>query len=233
MKIRCSLLGIVFGLVSLAARAATGDNASFVSMSVPQSMAVGGTYQVSVTFKNTGTTTWTAANNYSADDDQMDNTAISAPYTPQTTQNNEPQGLFSVINSSGALNPSGTAVATANPSVRNAAFLVQSVPSTMTHGQQYPVTITVQNTGNTTWAPGALYRLGAQNPQDSTTWAAGGRVNLNSSPVQTVGAGQQVTFTFTVTAPSTPGTYNFQWQMVEDGVGWFGPKSTNVAVAVK
>ena len=75
MKIRCSLLGIVFGLVSLAARAATGDNASFVSMSVPQSMAVGGTYQVSVTFKNTGTTTWTAANNYRLGaQDPQDNT---------------------------------------------------------------------------------------------------------------------------------------------------------------
>lgn len=39
-------------------------------------------------------------------------------------------------------------------------------------------------------------------------------------------------FNFPVTAPSTPGTYNFQWQMVQDGVEWFGALTPNVAVNV-
>jgi hypothetical protein len=36
------------------------------------------------------------------------------------------------------------------------------------------------------------------------------------------GPGQNVTFNFNVTAPSTPGMYNFQWKMVQDFVEWFG-----------
>ncbi|MDO8682740.1 MAG: glycosyl hydrolase, partial [Armatimonadota bacterium] len=44
--------------------------------------------------------------------------------------------------------------------------------------------------------------------------------------------GQQKTFTFIVTAPSTAGTYNFQWRMVQDGVQWFGDLTPNVAVTV-
>src|SRR4029077_2898744 len=38
---------------------------------------------------------------------------------------------------------------------------------------------------------------------------------------------------FTVTAPSTPGNYNFQWQMYKnDGTGFFGQMSTSVSIAV-
>src|SRR5262249_50431507 len=38
---------------------------------------------------------------------------------------------------------------------------------------------------------------------------------------------------FPVTAPATPGVYQFQWQLVQDnGVGFFGDKSPNVAITV-
>ncbi len=47
-----------------------------------------------------------------------------------------------------------------------------------------------------------------------------------------VAPGQQVTLNFTVTAPSTSGSYNFQWRMVHDGVVWFGDTSPNVLVSV-
>ena len=40
------------------------------------------------------------------------------------------------------------------------------------------------------------------------------------------------TFTFTVTAPTTPGVYNFQWRMLQEGVEWFGATSPNVAITV-
>ncbi|MGI8965295.1 MAG: NBR1-Ig-like domain-containing protein, partial [Limisphaerales bacterium] len=41
-----------------------------------------------------------------------------------------------------------------------------------------------------------------------------------------VNAGQNATFTFNSTAPTTAGTYNFNWEMVRDGVQWFGAKAT-------
>ena len=48
----------------------------------------------------------------------------------------------------------------------------------------------------------------------------------------TVDPNQEATYTWTVTAPAAAGTYNFQWQMRQSGVEWFGALSTNVAVTV-
>jgi hypothetical protein len=109
----------------------------------------------------------------------------------------------------------------------NAMFISQSVPTSMQGGQSYTVSVTMQNTGSTTWTNDANYRLGSQNPQDNVTWGFN-RVYLPS----VVSPGAQVTFTFDVTAPTTPGTYNFQWRMVQDGVEWFGDYTPNVLVSV-
>ncbi|HWW74610.1 MAG TPA: PKD domain-containing protein, partial [Pyrinomonadaceae bacterium] len=121
-----------------------------------------------------------------------------------------------------------TTATVSNPTpVNNATFVSQSVPTAMNAGQQYSVSVTMYNAGTTTWTAAGGHRLGSQNPQDNGTWGTG-RVNLLAS----VAPGQSATFTFTVTAPATPGTYNFQWQMVQDGVEWFGGYSTNVAISV-
>jgi len=94
----------------------------------------------------------------------------------------------------------------------------------------------MQNTGSTTWTatptPGADYALGSQNTQDNTTWGMN-RVYLN--PSDSIAFTNLKTFTWTVTAPATPGPYNFQWQMVHD-VGatenWFGALTENVSMTV-
>jgi RHS repeat-associated protein len=85
------------------------------------------------------------------------------------------------------------------------------------------------NSGTTTWYPGLTYpyRLGSQNPQDNVTWGLG-RVELGS----TVAPGGQAVFGFTVTAPTTPGTYAFSWGMVREGLYWFGGNiSSTITVA--
>jgi uncharacterized protein affecting Mg2+/Co2+ transport len=106
-------------------------------------------------------------------------------------------------------------------------FVGQNVPATMTAGQTYAVSVTIRNDGSDTWSAAANYNLGSQNVQDNTVWGLG-RVATPG----TVGSGQEVIFSFNVTAPSTPGTYNFQWRMVRDGVTWFGAQTTNVAITV-
>jgi hypothetical protein len=111
---------------------------------------------------------------------------------------------------------------------RDAAFVSQSVPRTMTAGKPVEVSVTFRNTGTATWATKEGYLLGSQNPQDSTIWGLG-RVELANR----VAPRQSNTFKFTVTPPTTPGTYNFQWQMLQEGVEWFGQASANVAVTVK
>jgi subtilisin family serine protease len=107
-----------------------------------------------------------------------------------------------------------------------AIFIGQSVPTSMIAGQSYAASVQMYNFGTATWTT-AQYKLGSQNPQDNFTWGFA-RVSL---PTMTA-AGQQVTFNFTVTAPSTPGTYNFQWRMLQEAVEWFGPLTQNVAVSV-
>jgi hypothetical protein len=43
---------------------------------------------------------------------------------------------------------------------------------------------------------------------------------------------ENFSFTFNVTAPTTPGYYNFRWRMVQDGVQWFGASTTNISINV-
>lgn len=42
--------------------------------------------------------------------------------------------------------------------------------------------------------------------------------------------GSNATFNFTVTAPTAPGTYNFQFRMVHEAVAWFGDYTPNLAI---
>ena len=96
----------------------------------------------------------------------------------------------------------------------------------MVRGQQYNISVTLKNTGTKTWDP-ATYRLGSANPRDNLTWGLN-RVLLTGP----VAPGAQITFRFTVRAPRTIATYNFQWQMVEERIAWFGALTTNVRIKV-
>ena len=112
----------------------------------------------------------------------------------------------------------------------DALFVAQSIPTTMTAGQQYASSITMKNTGILTWTRSAAYRLGSQNPRDNLTWGIG-RVELPLSVAQVL-PGEHATFAFSVTAPSTAVTYNFQWKMVREGVEWFGDPTPNLQITV-
>lgn len=112
-----------------------------------------------------------------------------------------------------------------NPS--NATFVSQTAPASMNVGQSYPVSVTMLNSGASTWSPGYLHRLGSQSPQDNWTWGRA-RAELPGS----VPPGASVTINFTVTAPSTPGTYTFQWRMLQEGVQWFGDFTNPLAITV-
>jgi hypothetical protein len=109
----------------------------------------------------------------------------------------------------------------------NAAFVSQSVPTSMLTGTTYNVTVAMSNTGGTTWTAANSLFLGSQNPENNSTWG-GGRVAMLAS----VGPGGQANFAFQIIAPSAPGTYNFQWRMLQEGVEWFGAFTPNVAVTV-
>ncbi|MHC4662063.1 MAG: hypothetical protein ACYS8W_10280, partial [Planctomycetota bacterium] len=112
----------------------------------------------------------------------------------------------------------GTAVAD------NAQYISQSVPTAMVCGKTYSVDITMKNVGSATWLDSGLWRLGSQNtPTD--LWVTG-RVNVTTDVV----TGQSYMFTFNVTAPATPGDYDFRWRMVHEGVVWFGDFTPTVTI---
>jgi hypothetical protein len=106
-------------------------------------------------------------------------------------------------------------------------FASQSTPSDLEAGQYYPVSITLTNMGNNTWTAAESYYLGSQSPEDNFTWGLN-RVALPHDVLP----GEQVTFNFFITAPAEPGSYDFQWRMVQEGVEWFGDLSPNIPIEV-
>jgi hypothetical protein len=116
------------------------------------------------------------------------------------------------------------------PPQRSATFVRQTVPTRIMAGLSANVQVTMRNTGATTWTSGGAtpFRLGSQNPQDNQRWGLS-RVAL---PVAQVPPGAEVTFNFTIQIPLTPGSFNFQWRMVQESVDWFGDSSPNVSIRV-
>lgn len=95
-------------------------------------------------------------------------------------------------------------------------FMSMSVPTTMYAGRSYPATVVMRNNG-TLWATGRGYKLTSMNPAGNTTWGLSaidlGMATENNEDAQ---------FDFTVTAPTTPGTYTFIWTMTRNGVQFGG-----------
>lgn len=126
-----------------------------------------------------------------------------------------------------------TAAVVVSVKANGASYSSQTVPATMQVGKTYTPTITMVNSGTKPWGPVSTtitvpYELAAQNPAGNTTWG------VASVPVTaTTSANTSRTFSVPVTAPSKPGTYNFQWQMRQGTNGWFGALSKNVEVVVK
>jgi hypothetical protein len=112
---------------------------------------------------------------------------------------------------------------------------------TLNAGQTYPMTVTMTNSGTSIWSGAYYYGIGSANPLGTTTWTTT-RSRLVLSPAETVAIGANKTFSFNITAPTTPGTYNLQWRTVHDGdntfytpsiaANWFGATTNNVVVTV-
>jgi len=113
----------------------------------------------------------------------------------------------------------------------NASFVsFQPPPGNMVTSQTVSVSVTMYNNGGSAWIENQGFRLGAWNPQDNTQWGLN-RVNMSSGAV--VNPGQSYTFSFQVTAPTTPGTYAWEWRMVHEWVQWFGEASPTIWVTVQ
>lgn len=110
----------------------------------------------------------------------------------------------------------------------DAHFVAQSVPATVQTNQQFSVSLRWLNTGVPTWEGINGLRLNSQNPAGNTTW---GTASLSLAE-DVVPTGQQIEVLFDAIAPATPGTYNFQWRLSQNGVGLFGESSVNLSINV-
>lgn len=92
------------------------------------------------------------------------------------------------------------------------------LPSTLRCGQTYQVSVTMQNSGSSTWTEADEYRLGAVGDSDDLNGP--GRVLLPDG--LSIVSGDSYNFVFNLKAPSEPRTYVTDWQMVHERVAWFG-----------
>ncbi len=233
------------------------NDAAFVMQNVPTTMTAGQTYSVSVSMLNTGTSTWTGGAGYALGSiNPLDNTTwavnrIGIPKGRATSPGNIRTFVFTVIapTTSGLYdfqwqmlrNSDETGLAyfgepTPNTPINvvggtggnnDAAFVTQTVPTPMLIANVYTVSIQMRNTGTTTWTGAGGYALASQSPPNNMTWGVN-RVPFSGA----VAPNEVATFTFQVTAPATPGVYDFQWEMIQEGVDFFGALSTNVSINV-
>src|SRR5439155_18203289 len=98
-------------------------------------------------------------------------------------------------------------------------FVSWTVPTTVQPGEVFQINVKFNNTGTLPWVSGVTtdFYLASQNPALNQTWGGNG-VSLSGFPTQ---PGQQLDLTYTATAPASSGTYNFQWQMYQNGGSGF------------
>jgi hypothetical protein len=113
--------------------------------------------------------------------------------------------------------------------VQDAAQILSStLPSSLECGEVFAASVTVQNTGLATWSHAGSYKLGMVD-DDDPFYGSDTRILL--SPEASVVPGSTWTFEFDLVAPATGGDLVTDWQMVHEGVQWFGNEaSSNVSV---
>lgn len=104
-----------------------------------------------------------------------------------------------------------------------------SVANRMSVGGNYPLIVTVTNTGSTTWSEGAKTRLGFVG-DDDLSFTSPNRLRLD--PNEVVPPGKEKRWQLVVSSPPSPGRYRLQVRMVRDGVAWFGEASNSIPIVV-
>lgn len=104
-----------------------------------------------------------------------------------------------------------------------------AAPPSMLSGERATITVTIVNRGNTTWNLDAT-RLGTALPHDRESvlfvdgdWLSPNRATSSDGTVAPLATG---TFTFDIVAPDVvePVVIDEAFQLVEEGVTWFGPE---------
>jgi PKD repeat protein len=222
--------------------------AEVVSTTLPASMNAGQSYPVSVTMKNTGSTTWNEAGMVRLGG-VGDGTGDAAKFGPVRMK--IPSGMSILPGSQYTFNFTMTAPSLPGPytpryrmvwegqqwfgdqlsqpvqvvsGAVNAQVVATSIPSAMNSGQSYPVSVTMKNTGSMTWNEESMVRLGGVGDGAGDA-AKFGSVRMKIPAGTSVSPGSQYTFSFTMTPPAITGSFTPRYQMVWEGHQWFGERA--------
>lgn len=131
--------------------------------------------------------------------------------------------------------------ATHDPSTTplDSTYRAQSYQATMMAGTTATVWVEYNNTGTETWtnSGGNPVRLGTSNPQERSSvfytpgdWIGPNRpTNMDQA---SCAPGGYARFSFTMTAPQTPGTYTEYWRLLKEGTAWFGYSGAYFTITV-
>jgi hypothetical protein len=238
-----------FGQRNTAVNVMVARDALFVRQSVPATIVAGTAQPASITFRNIGSTTWTRGAGFRlGSQGPADNTLwgihrvelphdvppdtevtfsfpIKAP-TVEGKYNFQWQVLREQVAWLGQPSPAFE-VRVMPPLTKAAVFVSQCVANPIPPGAVQVVAVTMRNVGTATWTAGSGFKLGSQNPIDNVRWGTN-RIPLPHD----VAPNAEVTFIFGITARDAAGTWNFQWQMLQEGVQWFGQLTPNVEVHI-
>lgn len=92
----------------------------------------------------------------------------------------------------------------------DARFVSQTPLGTLLPGETKQVTVTMKNSGTDAWSADEGYRLVSRAPDGNSLW---GMSEVALDPNETIAPDSEKQFSFTIQAPSTEGTYTFQWKM--------------------
>ena len=222
-------------------------DAAVVNDTIPSVMVPGQSYNVTVTMQNTGTMPWTETDTIrlgpvgdSAGDAYLFNPGrIKIPagktvapgetfdfnftmIAPSTTRTYTPKYRMVWVGHQWFGQTLEKTVTVTNPLSVDAAVVSDTIPSVMVPGQSYNVNITMQNTGTMPWTERDTIRLGPVGDSAGDAYLFNpGRIKIPAGT--TVAPGQRYEFGFTMTAPSTAGTFIPKYRMVWVGHQWFGP----------
>lgn len=223
----------------------TDLQSNFVSQLVPNTLKSDSNYKVTLQFQNLGSTTWSNKSGFSlipASNKVYKSWGISSVQLP--ANKTIAPGEFLTLNipvktpkragtfpfqwqiakngkGFGDKSPILNVRVETGKNPHQAEIVFQRVPKSMKAGGQYEVTIVVKNTGTSMWTSDSV-SLVSQAPARNLDWFIN---NVEMQSKDMVLPGGMKSFSFKVVAPSKPGIYNFQWQLNDKKIGFFGPRT--------
>ncbi len=213
-------------------------SASFVGQSIPTTVQPETILSLTVEFRNTGSTTWDSSYlmrirghawetlRARLSEGEAVPPGSSKKFTFSVTAPREP-GRYAIQcqmatrhRPFGESSPLTNVVVEVSSGENGAKFVSQIVTSRMVKGVAYPTSITMKNTGKTTWTARDGYGL------DSRTASEKKSVRVALDPADSIAPGSVKTFSFMLKGPENGA--RLHWRMSQEGKQSFGDETPTV-----